>query len=106
MPYVNCRSVESDAVEGDAGEHWESTGALWLRKGQGRNGWRGWRRSNAGEEKTNKEKKRPRKGDKQKMRQRDGLKMATKSRAICGYKDSSGFKSSHTVGTRVFLLCL
>lgn len=48
----------------------ESAGASWGRKGQGRNGWRGWRRSNAGEEKTNKEKKRQRKGDKQKMRQR------------------------------------
>ncbi len=40
-----------------------------------------------------------RKRDREKGRQteketeRDGLKMATKSRAICGYKDGSGFKS-------------
>lgn len=49
----------------------EFSRALWERKGQGRNGWRGWRRSNAGEEKTNKEKKRLReRGDKQKKRPR------------------------------------
>lgn len=76
------------------------------RKGQGRNGWRGWRRSNAGEEKTNKEKKRKRETNRERETEKDGLKMATKSLNVVTKTSAAFYVPIQSVLVFFFCVCV